>query len=709
MSRDLQLQADVGSLGLQSLGAMSSILATLSRDNIVPMALVQMEKLGSNLPVNGKLAEDIKGLLQRCNDVRLDHFAFVIGWRKNDSASLMAESAGGQAIALLSVCLKNLFKFSDVGLILARLSSKLCPPGTNISSAAQLADVAHLLANKAESLGFGNHLAKEVARIHEVYRVLGLPSAPVQLLEDLSVESMLQILENVSQALCREDKICRITGHDAMGHVIGLIRALFPQNLRLTVEGVIIQDAEHPKILCEILDENKENPQNLTQISLETSISDPICTKLPIRKVSLTTSEVRHDAFYRFTWSGWMADHLRLIFMNCGLICSGDFVQAFCDLFALSPKSLMYTIARDCRDRPLTHLLALLGGLPQARISLICEKILGCGPTDPHMDLPTAFAKLLEATTAACPYSCNCFGASCDWSDGWHQELPGDRTRDCKKFELWRAIGNTLECGFWSFFIDAGPNVTICPQNVWTSHSYITDSINQDPKFAGLRTELDANLILSQIFGIVGKSSVADDTIITSSGSCTIYPTVLKNMEIPSHQLVTFELVEGQIVFEERYHRRLCAERVSSRHEAQKSLMDSVAPSHIGIYESSPLLTIREGFDNLELRLSVQFGGEVTKVDLRSVILGYIGMMWANPCPHPVTKIMDDKFDAFATAVSAPAAHWHLGVVMTRWNPMAQLLSCRYGCQAILQKECCLDCAAKMLGKKREGVIIVAC
>ena len=181
MSREIQLQADGSSLSLQGLRAFTSVLASLSADNIVPMALLQREQLGTNFPINGRLAENMKGLLQRCKDVRLDHFAFIIGWRKNDSASLMAESAGGQAIALLSICLKNLFKHADTGVILARLSSKLCPRTANISSASQLADVATLLASKADALGFGNLLAKKVMRIHDVYHALGR-SAPMNLL-----------------------------------------------------------------------------------------------------------------------------------------------------------------------------------------------------------------------------------------------------------------------------------------------------------------------------------------------------------------------------------------------------------------------------------------------------------------------------------------------------------------------------------------------
>ena len=125
MAGAIQGQADVGALSLQGLGAFSTVLATLSADNVAPMAMIQLEQLGSMFPTNGDHAERVKSLLQRCSNVRLDRLTLLLGWRKNDSASLMANTAGGQAIALVSLCLINNFKPSDVGLIFSRLCSEL--------------------------------------------------------------------------------------------------------------------------------------------------------------------------------------------------------------------------------------------------------------------------------------------------------------------------------------------------------------------------------------------------------------------------------------------------------------------------------------------------------------------------------------------------------------------------------------------------------
>lgn len=46
MSRSIQAQADVGALSLQGLSAFTTLLATLSADNVVPVAVLQMRDLG---------------------------------------------------------------------------------------------------------------------------------------------------------------------------------------------------------------------------------------------------------------------------------------------------------------------------------------------------------------------------------------------------------------------------------------------------------------------------------------------------------------------------------------------------------------------------------------------------------------------------------------------------------------------------------------
>ena len=707
MSRDVQLQADIGSLGLQGLGAFTSILATLSADNVSSLALIQLEQLGSNFPVNGKLAEDVKGLLQRCKDKRLDHFAFAIGWRKNDSASLMAASAGGQAVALLCVCLTSLYRLRYTGLLLAGLCSKLCSSAVNISSIVQLADVANLLAGKANALGFGNLLAREVTRIHGVYHALGRHSAPARLLDDLELDSMTELLEKVSQALRQESKICRISGSRAMGHISGLLQALFPHNFVLVIEGVIVQDVDNSKIRCEIVD----SADCCTRINLETTILDSMSVRLPIEHLDLTSSNMRNKKNYTFNWSNWLADYLRLVFMNYGLTCNHSIMKACCNLLVSVPAFLYIDAIMDRSEQqispsPRTNMLALLGPLPRARMCLICEQILGCTPAEELMDPPTAFANFVKIVTDASDVLiCECGKCLCDWSDGW----PSDKEEvSCARRLLWSNIGRALNSGFWSFLVDAGPDVTICRGSESSKSPFFYSRNTDDITKSHSRVTTRTADIYRNVLDLINAGGPCN--VFASSNSCTLYPTVIETMKLPSHQQVKFTMLEGRIVHENRYHRSLDATPFQARPSAEHSLMDRIVPSHIGGHAGSPLLTIRNNIDDLEMHMSVEYDKTEVKLDLRDVIQGYMGMVWSNPCTHPVNNPLDSsRHAARATSVASPAATGRLGVAMTRWNPTAQLLCCSFRYQAVLQKECCLDCAVGMLDEKSTGVIIVAC
>ena len=710
MSRAVQSQADVGNLSIAGLSAFSSILATLSADNVVPMALIQMEKLGAALPTSGEYADRAKGLLQRCSDVRLDHLAMVIGWRKNDSASLMAETAGGQAIALVSMCLTNLFGRADTGTILSRLCSRLLSGSMNISSVAQLADAARLLSGKLNMLGFGNMLAREVTKIHQIYEALGKP-APRDLLEPFDTESAIELLGSVSRALREDQKICRISGSRGMGHILGLLQALFRRNITVTVEGTIVQDIEHSSIMCEIIQRDRSE---LTQIHLETCIPTSKPIELPITIFQSTSPQRLELGEYNFNWIGCVADRLQLNFLNHGFDCDQAILEACCDLLVLIPTVLDVTptFSRDYepgeygRLEPIP-LLALLGPLPRAKISMICEEVLRSKPTTSQMDLRTAFSNLVAIVKGKVrKVLCNCPAQlGCDWMNGWVSEadpIKRYQKKRCVLYHLWDAIGYALSSALWCFFVNSGSNTTICPID-GMSRSIITSAIT------GERT-LMVDKFLDNVMGLVDWRPEREGCIAMSSNSCTIYPTILKTLSVPSRQTITFTLVEGNFVFEGRYHRRLDAKQVRARPKTKKSLQrHNIGSSHDEIQIGSPLLTVREAFDCLEVLCSFKSSGYDTKVNLEAVILGYIGMSWTDTCHHSIADQMNLEKDGFvATSVASPAAEGRFGVVKTRWNPIAQFLCCDRDYQAILVKNCCINCAAEGLDTEARVVFIVA-
>ncbi|MCJ1375300.1 hypothetical protein MMC20_006535 [Loxospora ochrophaea] len=676
------------------------------------MAVVQMEQLGAAFLTNGDHAEKVKSLLQRCSDVRFSQLALTIGWRKNDSASLMAGSAGGQAIALLSMCLMNLFKHSDAGMIIAGLSSRILSDSKNVSSASQLADVAKLLTGKLDVLGFGNLLAREVTKIHRVYAALGRDT-PRDLLEPIDTESAVDLLHQVSRALCEDHKVCRFSGSRGIGHILGLMLMMFPRSTAVSVENTIIQDVDCPKIYCEI---TYDPHSELNLVHLETSIAS-LSPQIDLPIVVETTSKsVRGRMPYRYKWSGWLADHLELHFLNFGLECTQGILDACCNfllhlptIYKIRPTVTNTPKARECLKT--FPLLSLLGPLPRARMYKTCEGVLRTAPTIAQTSFQEAFADLVRAVSNATRgVECCCQDEyKCNWNSGWKfsNSKEDAKKKDCVLDSIWRVIGSTLGAGLWSFFIDVGSNAVIWPLAFLSNLSLSMPSPCENDYY----THYTAEDLINRVFNIGNlDASNAEGVLARSSDSCTIYPTILQSLSIPSQQSVAFAFVEGRITYQRRYHRCLKAKPVRGRPKATTSLrITELKPSHIGVHEGKPLVTIREGFDCLEILCSLRFSGNLVKVDLRKAVLGYLGMRWTDSCPHPATKNMDPhKYRPLPTSVASPSARGRIAVAMTRANSMAQFFCCEDGHQAVFQKHCCLDCAAESVQGSSNVTIIVS-
>ena len=711
MSRDVSLQTDVGSLSLQGLGAVTSVLATLSTDNVAPMALLQMEQLGSVFHVNGQYAEDVKGLLQRCSDVRLDRLALTIGWRKNDSASLMAQSAGGQSIALIAMCLTTLLGRWNTGKALIRLCSDLCPQSANIASISQLADVAELLSAKVKALAFGNLLAKETLRIHNVIDSLNINLEPGILLEPISDEIIVELLEKASEAFRGENEVCRISGCHGMGHIVALLQALFPRVTSLTVDGVVIQSMETPKIRCEVILE----PLLHVRIELETVLSHTMPVKLPISGPTNAVNVGRWmELGYHFTWSGWLVNCLELVFTEFRCKWDRKILQTICNLLVLLPVDV--DSGRNLLNIPFTRkshlslfhhgessLLALLGPLPHARMSSICSEILECTPTEQPRALKTtfqSFVRTMEELTLVVDCSCS----QCSWSDGWYHE-----NFSCSKGYLWHLLGNILKMGFWSFFIDASPNTTVSPAFYHYTHA---DIVLPGLRQAGVKIDHLSVMTIEHLLGFCGpqhNNGSMMTEVARSSMSCTVYPSILTDLRLPPRRILSFALVDGRIIYKNRYHTNISTPKGQFRFAAaSQSLVDGpISPSHIGCSTGNPVVTIGEEPATLLLNCTVFYGGSERGVNLRDVLEGYINLKWTTECPHsPTTPLDTAKYPAFATSVGSPWYDKHFGVAMTRYDPVSQFFCCSIEYQSIVQQDCCLNCAAKAL-QADNGVIIV--
>ncbi|KAG2417640.1 hypothetical protein HFD88_008859 [Aspergillus terreus] len=259
MSGPLNTQVDIGNLSLASLGLFSTMLTALSADDVQPVAMIQMQNLGAAFPVSGPIPTKAPDYLQRCHSTRLERVGIVVGWRKGDAASLMAQSAGGQAIALLAVYLQNIGAKS-AGDILYSVSRGLLPLSACPSSPQMLGRVAQVLADKLAAVKFGSILAEQVCRIHKAYQQLQ-QDLPVNLLEPMNDNWLSEVLVMISHALREDKRMIRIRGCCGMGYILSLVVTLFAHDCLVTIEGVIIHQGHcSSSIVVEITSILQEQP-----------------------------------------------------------------------------------------------------------------------------------------------------------------------------------------------------------------------------------------------------------------------------------------------------------------------------------------------------------------------------------------------------------------------------------------------------------------
>lgn len=392
MANQVAPQVDIGTLSLQGLSAFGPLLAALSADNVTSIAMLQLQALGDCFLTSGPYAAKVPDYLRRCTSVRLDRLALSVGWRKGDSASYMADSAGGQSVSQLCLCLFNVFYAEKAADILYDLSVKLLPRDTAIASMSQLFDVGRVLKSKLETLGFGNLLAQQVTRISDVYKHLGR-DVPKLFFEELSTDATSELLTCISQALREEKTLVRITGSSGMAYILGITLMMFPRDVEVTVENLIICEGLRKSIIVEIRNDIDSRFQVETVLGASTQIGGLI-TDAHLKGEDV--GRYKHTLRCSFTWQNWLKDFLQIKFLEVGLTCTPEVITACCNLLVLDPGRISISAEKDRKG-----CLRFFGENPQLRMRNCCQLIFGSTPAGPQIDVRSAFSDLVCATKIA--------------------------------------------------------------------------------------------------------------------------------------------------------------------------------------------------------------------------------------------------------------------------------------------------------------------
>ena len=746
MADSVATQLDIGGLTLHSLSSFSKMLAAFSADEVAPTAMIQMEQLGSMFLISGKYADRVPDLLQRCPSVRLDRLAVSIGWRKGDSASIMANSAGGQAIALLSLVLGSLYYLDDFGNIWKRLSERLIPESVAISSVSQLASVGRTLRDKLVPLGFGNYMAQRVERIYQMYERLGR-CAPTNLLNTVGVEAMSELLECISRSLREKQSVVRFFGTYSAGYILSVISMLFPHDTLVTLEGIVVEEGirQPPSIIFEL---GHTSNGSVEMGRLEVYLEHSHGLRLPIM-VQENSVCIPYLSTGSFRWHRYIVDAMMVGLAPFGLNDIQGVLQASCNLLlalvvdpSWQPKSIDTTplqilrigrnFSRDSigakhQQRVFKVLRTSLGAHGARRVAECCRTFTGLYPSKANAKVTACFSDLhLIFRQITTKLDCYCDDGQC-WTNDVKGFGPGRKDsiamnnseyyeneyKSCPKCVVWRFIGLNVCMMFWSLFIHFGENTVVPRRLVDRSYglAFLDNIMCLFGKDIEPKDSYFGNSIHKSMLELLGEVESPYELRLALGIQCqVVVPSRLLALSLERELLICYTVLEGSFMLRGHQYQYITNEPCADPGVNQSHCGDvadvAIVPSNVGVH-SSLLVTIRERLDGLALKATMRVSKTDYSVCLLRAISASYHLKEAIACQHDPLTPLESQVGQNVRAASVAASstdHNSVLLVMTKGNPQAQLLACRLEHNMLLARDCCLNCAYYQLMHDPERV-----
>lgn len=721
MAANIALQADISNIPTAALGLLSTLqpfLKALSADEVDPGAVLKTQLLGSCFRLNGLLAARLPELLRRHSSIRLERLAATIGWQKGDTAALMSQSGSGQAAAVISLALRELYPENIAGEVLYDVAARILPDHHHEANAGPraLGRVAATLANKIAAFGWGRHLAEQVTKIRVAYLHLATVAVPRDLLDVPTEDTMAEFLQCLAEAFRDDATILRIEGSTSVGHLIALVTALCPDNVAIHVEGMSIFQGRHASARSSAATKTTAvvfsvRAGEQTTFGVETVIN--IAPSGDLLKIVATDRFLTPTCKYSIPWEGCLSTLLDLLFMERGLVCTTEILQACANVIAAVATMKGDKLSDNIEDRhslPLHGLKTLLGPFPLNRIRDAVKAVLLVEPTFATQDPQVPLDSLLTHIKAIVP---SCRLGHCETSP-----LANNCRPDCDRQKLTHTSLKVIESGIAALFVTARPNSLATFNATFHGARSFTGTGALRPgsqvHFSISTTQLH-RAILHLVAPTRAQGPMGDTSeqpggtrmIGTGTGACTIFPTTLISPRLPETPNVEYILTEGCFQYGSTCYTTVIALEGDGSDGAAPALPPTdiippatpLTPSGIGAHECLTL-SLRRTADHLLLRTAIQGAGRTVEVSFWNVQLGFLGLAYAAACEHDWKAELnrEARLGVVTTSVLAPVAHRDgnkvVSVAMTSFAPEAQFLCCRQP-PALLQRECCLECAVR--------------
>lgn len=720
-SNSVSWQAGVDTTALTGLGAVQAVLAACSADNVQPIALQQLEQLGSMFPVTGPYADRVPQVLQRCSSRVLDKVGLMVGWRKGEATSLLSQTAGGHAVALIILCLSNVFPDDDFGTTLNTLSRRLLPSQNCRSSPGQLTQACQLVAKKVAMLDFPKALAEQVTRIRLVFLELGREGPFPHLLDCISKTHLIDVLDCLSSSLRNVDTTTRIKGLPGQAIMLTFMMILCPNDCRVTVAGKEIHRGERQKIWVDV-DHDATGEGHLPKqlkIHQYTSVhQDGVWTKILLPRKGGKTKMV----CLRYRWTGYISRRLEFIFACHGKICPDRVKELFTrlvyramtELDSISLETLDWSTQKNVQ-----RLIQALGPTVRARVSEALKCLMGhdrpiFSDDDgrPWLGLWKEFSATIQDILPTDPL------------------VPRDSDDSLVPIVAWRDLLHVFRQATAACFVEASPDAAIFCNVDFTRRGFVgMADLNWPlirPPLKEHRRPAHPLMItpgvrqiwptLQEMLGDRAIDVDEEKILGAGNGSAVIFPSILERLALDQDNVLLYHVVDGNFQLNDTSYQRLeCRDELGDAHDedretAMSSLWDRMKPLHrldSGIHQK--LTVLAEGCtDYIGLTALVTVGDSELEICLADCVDASQRLWCSKACDHSKVTPANPKDSPELTVYTGGVLRtWTAGprskpavvAAMTDRNNQARFLTIgtpNFAAGMLLQN-CCISCGLSQM------------
>ena len=752
----VQVQAGLDTLSLAGANVLQKLMGAATADDVAPAAVIQIEQLGAMFNASGPFFEDkVHDALRRCHSRPLERIGLIVGWRKGDTCSLLAETAGGQTIALIILCLTNMINTKSCGTVLYRLSKTLLAPGRCTSAPKQLADVCGLVSGKVAKLDFPGMLASQATRIRTVYLELG-QEHPRNLVEELGWSSMVEVLELLSSALQRTDHMLRVTGTLGQAYIMTLMMIVCPDDCQVTVEGSLLHQGQRNKVWIDVT--TKKDDLAVDEYVLVLRDRDSV------KSLIKSNQEERHrqGGELKYRWVGSFANRIELLLATQEAGCpSQSDLRAIKQLFGVMVLQALFEVkpwladpspSRDEKSLALhTKLFSqALGKRPE----LIAERLEQLLDLEATLTLDSLAGNMVD-TWGAFSRRVNSVVPcrDCLVADAILQALITQRACSsselahghglCDHVDLWVALAHLFRIAVVACFVDASPDAVMHLRTGWYAVSQDDQTIllasPQDRSKFVERYLFNFSVEMDAIHDLLWhsmdpKSSYNERTrqLGIGNGSSVVIPKNLIRQTLQKDLEFGYDLLDGCFDVEGRLHSNLVDADITedwSEAGGATPATGTVTPTNSGLHDKVEV-GAQEHHDGLKLTTMAHTPGRVVLINLRTQLNPARQPLLSEPCPHSPNAPFDPsqvpkglvrggvlrvseggvgrlrfpgqrpKVGPFMIDPDADLAQSRVMVLMTGQNRQAQFLccgpvDCTAGKYGLVLRDCCLACAAQ--------------